>query len=250
MSTVQGNDRLATGGSPEASSGARRQTGSPKAPRSAGATSKRVTRAPSKAKGEIAPAVAETPVAVTTEVLHPRVLELYRSQVVPTMMQEFGYSNVMQVPRLKKVMLNIGLGEALTNPKAVESATRDLATISGQKPILTRARKSIAGFKLREGNPIGLSVTLRGSRMYHFVDRLLNAALPRIRDFRGISPRSFDGRGNFSLGIREQIIFSEIDFGRIERIRGFQVTLVTTAKTDAEAARLLGLLGMPFAREN
>ena len=166
------------------------------------------------------------------------------------MMQEFGYRNVMQVPRLKKVMLNIGLGEALTNPKAVESATLDLATISGQKPILTRARKSIAGFKLREGNPIGLCVTLRGIRMYHFVDRLLNAALPRIRDFRGISPGSFDGRGNFSMGIREQIIFPEIDYGQIERIRGFQVTIVTSAATDAEATRLLGLLGMPFARED
>ncbi|MCE2462328.1 MAG: 50S ribosomal protein L5 [Dehalococcoidia bacterium] len=164
------------------------------------------------------------------------------------MMREFEYDNIMQVPRLKKVMLNIGLGEALTNPRAIESATRDLTAISGQKPIVTRARKSIAGFKLREGNTIGVCVTLRGTRMYHFVDRLFNTALPRIRDFRGVSPRSFDGRGNYSMGIREQIIFPEIDYGQIERIRGFQVTIATTARTDAEAERLLTLLGMPFAR--
>ena len=166
------------------------------------------------------------------------------------MMREFEYRNVMQVPRLQKVVLNIGLGEALTNPKAMESATRDLTTISGQKPIVTRAKKSIAGFKLREGNPIGLCVTLRGVKMYHFMDRLLNAALPRIRDFRGVSPWSFDGRGNYSFGIREQIIFSEVDYGQIERIRGFQVTITTTAKDDTEAARFLALLGMPFASRN
>ena len=178
----------------------------------------------------------------------PRLQEIVRSEVVPTMMQEFGYSNVMQVPRLKKVVLNIGLGEALTNPRAMESATKDLTTISGQKPIVTRARNSIAGFKLRKGNPIGLSVTLRGTRMYHFMDRLINAALPRVRDFRGISSASFDGRGNYSMGIREQIIFPEIDYGQIERIRGFQVTIATTARTDAEAVRLLTILGMPFTR--
>jgi large subunit ribosomal protein L5 len=166
------------------------------------------------------------------------------------MMQEFEYKNVMQVPRLRKVVLNIGLGEALTNPRAIESATRDLTTISGQKPIVTRARKSIAGFKLREGNPIGLSVTLRGVRMYHFMDRLLNSTLPRIRDFRGLPLRSFDGRGNYSMGIREQIIFPEIDYGQIERIRGLQVTITTTSRTDGEAARLLALLGVPFEREN
>ena len=142
------------------------------------------------------------------------------------------------------------MGEALTNPKAIESATKDLTTISGQKPILTRARKSIAGFKLREGNPIGLSVTLRGARMYHFMDRLLNTALPRIRDFRGVPTSSFDGRGNYSMGIREQIIFPEIDYGQIERIRGLQVTIATSAKTDGEAARLLALMGMPFARQD
>ena len=177
-------------------------------------------------------------------------LELYHKEVMPAMIQEFGYPNVMQVPRLKKVTLSIGLGEALTNPKAIESATRDLTTISGQKPVVTRARKSIAGFKLRVGNPIGLAVTLRGVRMYHFVDRLLNAALPRIRDFRGVSLGSFDGSGNYSLGIREQIIFPEIDYGQMERIRGFQVSITTTARTDGEAARLLALLGMPFERQN
>ena len=179
----------------------------------------------------------------------PRLLELYRSEVVPTMMREFGYRNTMEVPRLKKVVVNIGLGEALTNAKAIESATKDLTTISGQKPIVTRARKSIAGFKLREGNPIGVCVTLRGARMYYFVERLLNAALPRIRDFRGVSPKSFDGRGNYSMGIREQIIFPEIDYGQIERIRGFQVTIGTTARNDGEAERLLALMGMPFAQQ-
>jgi len=148
------------------------------------------------------------------------------------------------------VVVNIGLGEALTNPKAMESATKDLTTIAGQKPIVTRARKSIANFKLREGSPIGLTVTLRGIRMYHFIDRLINAALPRIRDFRGISPSSFDGRGNYSLGIREQIIFPEVDYGEIERIRGLQVTIATSANTDAEADRLLALMGMPFTRQN
>jgi large subunit ribosomal protein L5 len=136
------------------------------------------------------------------------------------MVQEFEYSNIMEVPRLNKVVLNIGLGEALTNPRAMESATRDLTIISGQKPIVTRAKKSIAGFKIREGNPIGIAVTLRGIRMYHFMDRLINAALPRIRDFRGVSGQSFDGRGNYSMGIREQIIFPEIEYGQIERIRG------------------------------
>ena len=202
------------------------------------------TEEPASSKDD-APSVAEVPAPQRL-----RLLELYHSEVVPTMMQEFGYHNIMQVPRLKKVVVNIGLGEALTNPKAMESATRDLATICGQKPIVTRAKNSIAGFKLRQGNPIGVCVTMRGVRMYEFMDRLLNAALPRIRDFRGLSPKSFDGRGNYSLGIREQIIFPEIDYGQIERIRGFQVTITTTSKTDGEAARLLTILGMPFAGQN
>jgi len=179
----------------------------------------------------------------------PRLLERYRAGVKETLQQEFGYRNVMQVPRLEKVVLNIGLGETKTNPKAMESATRDLGLISAQKPIITRARRSIAGFKLREGEPIGTAVTLRGNRMYEFMDRLVNAALPRIRDFRGVSRRAFDGRGNYSLGIREQVIFPEIDYGQIDRIRSLQVSIITTATTDQEAMRLLDLLGMPFTRE-
>jgi large subunit ribosomal protein L5 len=173
---------------------------------------------------------------------------MYRNEIIPAMMSEFGYSNTMQVPRLTKITLNIGLGEALTNGRAMEAATRDLTIISGQKPIITRARKSIAAFKLREGNPIGTCVTLRGARMYYFLERLITAALPRIRDFRGLPRRGFDGRGNFSLGIREQIIFPEIDYNQIDRFRGFQVTMTTTARNDAEVARLLELFGMPFIR--
>jgi large subunit ribosomal protein L5 len=166
------------------------------------------------------------------------------------LIEEFKYSSSMEVPRVKKVVLNIGLGEALTNSRAMESATHDLSVIAGQKPVVTRARKSIAGFKLRSGQAIGAAVTLRGQRMMYFLDRLLNAALPRIRDFRGVSRNAFDGRGNYSLGIREQIIFPEIEYGQIDRIRGFQVTIVTTAKTDREAERLLELMGMPFTRQN
>ena len=180
---------------------------------------------------------------------HPRLRDTYRNEIVPTMMGEFGFSSVMRVPRVQKIVLNIGLGEALTNGRAMEAATNDLAIVSGQKPVITRARKSIANFKLREGNAIGTSVTLRGDRMYHFLDRLVNTALPRIRDFRGIPRRGFDGRGNFSIGIREQIIFPEIDYNQIDRIRGLQVTIATTAPNDAEATRLLELFGMPFVRE-
>ncbi len=179
----------------------------------------------------------------------PRLLDQYRTEIVPAMMREFGYSNSMEVPRLQKIVLNIGLGEALTNGRAMEAATQDLATISGQKPVTTRARKSIAGFKIREGNAIGTAVTLRGARMYHFLDRLVNTALPRIRDFRGVPRRGLDGRGNFSIGIREQIIFPEIDYNQIDRIRGLQVTIATTAKNDAEALRLLEMYGFPFIRE-
>ncbi len=178
-----------------------------------------------------------------------RLKELYQEHVVPTMMREFGYKNVMEVPRLKKVVLNCGVGEAKDNARALEGAIQDLTTISGQKPVTTRARKAIAGFKIREGMAIGTAVTLRGERMSFFLDRLLNAALPRIRDFRGVSRASFDGRGNYSMGIREQVIFPEIDYNTIDRIRGLQVTIATSAKTDAEAARLLELLGMPFVRQ-
>ena len=173
----------------------------------------------------------------------------YRQDIVPAMMTEFGYSSPMRVPRLTKINLNIGLGEALTNGRAMESAVRDLTTISGQKPIITRARRSIAAFKVRQGNPIGTTVTLRGDRMYYFLERLIITALPRIRDFRGISRRGFDGRGNFSLGLREQIVFPEIDYNSIDRLRGLQVTITTSATNDAEATRLLEHFGMPFIRQ-
>ena len=179
----------------------------------------------------------------------PRLHDQFKANIVPTMMQEFNYGNTMEVPRLQKIVLNIGVGEALTNGRAMEAATADLAVIAGQKPIITRARKSIATFKIREGNAIGTAVTLRGGRMYHFLDRLINTALPRIRDFRGLPRRGFDGRGNFSIGIREQIIFPEIDYNQIDKIRGLQVTITTTAKNDTEAIRLLELYGMPFVKE-
>jgi large subunit ribosomal protein L5 len=179
----------------------------------------------------------------------PRLLDQYRSRVKGALQEEFGYRNVMQIPKIEKVVINVGLGESKTNPRAMENTTRDLSLITGQKPIITRARRSIAGFKLREGDPIGTAVTLRGNRMYEFMDRLLNAALPRIRDFRGVSRRAFDGRGNYSLGVREQVIFPEIDYGQIDRVRSLQVSIITTASTDREAMRLLDLLGMPFTRD-
>ena len=178
----------------------------------------------------------------------PRLLERLRTEVGPAMVREFGYTSPMQVPRLSKIVLNIGLGEALQNPRAAENASRDLGLISGQRPVTTRAKKSIAGFKVREGMAIGLAVTLRGRRMYEFLERLINSALPRIRDFQGVSREAFDGRGNYSLGIREQVIFPEIDYNSIDRIRGFQVVVCTTAPTDSEGLRMLELLGMPFVR--
>ena len=177
-----------------------------------------------------------------------RLLLKYRQEAMPALVKEFDYTNPMDVPRVEKVTINIGLAEALQNPRSLENTTRDLTLIAGQRPVVTRARNSIAGFKLREGMAIGLKVTLRGRRMHDFLDKLVNAVLPRIRDFRGISRDSFDGRGNFSLGIREHIIFPEIDYNQIERIRGLQITVVTTAKTDQESIRLLELLGFPFVR--
>src|SRR5688572_10334028 len=165
------------------------------------------------------------------------------------MQREFQYKNPMELPRLQRITLNIGLGEARENPRAIETATGDLATITGQKPIVTRASKSIANFRIREGMPIGVMVTLRGRRMYEFFDRLVNAALPRIRDFRGLPMKAFDGRGNYSLGVREQLIFPEIDYDRIDRIRGMQININTSARNDEEGKRLLELLGMPFARQ-
>jgi large subunit ribosomal protein L5 len=178
----------------------------------------------------------------------PRLKERYRDEVVPALMKEFAYSNVMQVPRLQKIVVNIGLGEALQNPKALDSASEDVAAITGQKPVITRAKRSIANFKLRAGMPIGVTVTLRGDRMYELLDRMVNAALPRIRDFQGVSPDSFDGRGNYSLGIKEQVIFPELEYDKIDRIRGLQFTMVTSARSDEEGKRLLELMGMPFAR--
>ena len=177
-----------------------------------------------------------------------RLEERYKTDLVPTLMKDFEYDNVMQVPKLVKVVINIGLGESIQNAKAIDAAVNDLALISGQKPVVTRAKKSIAAFKLRAGMPIGAMVTLRGQRMYEFVDRLTSAAMPRIRDFRGVSPNSFDGRGNYTLGLREQLMFPEIDYDRIDKTRGLEVSFVTSARTDEEGRRLLELLGMPFAR--
>lgn len=185
---------------------------------------------------------------VTKARVEPRLKTRFKAEIVPQLVKEFGYANVMQAPRVDKVTLNIGLGEAVTNGKALESASADMSTITGQHPVITRAKTSISNFKLREGMPIGVMVTLRNDRMWEFLDRLLNAALPRIRDFNGVSPNSFDGRGNYSLGLREQMIFPEIEYDKIDKIRGMQITMVTTAKTDEEAKRLLELLGMPFAR--
>mgnify|MGYP005835432339 FL=1 len=176
----------------------------------------------------------------------PRLKEKYQTEVVPALMQEFQYRSVMQVPRLEKIVLNIGLGEAIQNSKALDAATADLAAIAGQKPVITRARKSIAAFKVRQGMPIGVMVTLRGLRMWSFLDRLMNLVLPRLRDFRGVSRRSFDGRGNYSIGLREQIVFPEIDYDKVDKLRGLEVVIVTTAPDDEQGYALLKRLGMPF----
>ncbi len=178
-----------------------------------------------------------------------RLKERYRKEVIPKLMELCGYKNIMQVPRLDKIVLNIGLGEAIQNAKALEAAERDLMTISGQKPVITRAKKSIASFRLRSGMPIGLKVTLRGKRMYDFFDKLVNAVLPRVREFQGVSRNSFDGRGNYTLGLKEQLVFPEIDYDSIDRIRGLEVSIITTAKTDDEGRHLLEALGMPFTRD-
>jgi len=178
----------------------------------------------------------------------PRLKERYQTEIVPTMREEFDYPNVMAVPRIEKVVLNIGIGEAIQNAKALEAAAKDLSTITGQKPFVRKAKKSIAAFKLREGMDIGLTVTLRGDRMYDFLDRFLNLALPRVRDFRGVPTRSFDGRGNYTLGLREQLIFPEIEYDKIDKVRGMEVSFVTSARTDSEGRRLLELLGVPFQR--
>jgi large subunit ribosomal protein L5 len=176
----------------------------------------------------------------------PRLKKKYKEEVVPQLMKEFGLTNIMQVPKLDRIVINMGLGEAVQNAKLIESAAEELTAITGRKPVVTRAKKSIASFKLREGMPIGVMVTLRRDQMYDFLDRLLSLALPRTRDFKGVSPKAFDGRGNYTLGIREQIVFPEINYDKVERIKGMNVTFVTTAKTDEQGRALLKSLGMPF----
>jgi large subunit ribosomal protein L5 len=178
----------------------------------------------------------------------PWLKDRYKDDIVPAMQKEFSYSNVNQVPRLSKIVVNVGLGEALQNAKALEKTSGDMMIITGQRPVITRARKSIATFRLREGNPIGIKVTLRGNRMWDFLDRLVNIALARQRDFRGVSPDSFDGRGNYTLGLAEQLVWPEIDYDKIDKIRGMEVSIVTTARNDEEGRRLLDLMGMPFKR--
>ncbi|HOD04004.1 MAG TPA: 50S ribosomal protein L5 [Anaerolineaceae bacterium] len=178
-----------------------------------------------------------------------RMKERYDTEVVPALMKALNLTNIMEVPRISKVVVNIGLGEAMDNPKALEAASSDVTAITGQKPVITKARKSIANFKLREGRAIGVAVTLRGERMWSFLDRLMNIVLPRVRDFRGVSSKAFDGRGNYTLGLREQIIFPEIEYDKVDRVRGMEITIVTTARTDDHAATLLKLLGMPFRKD-
>ena len=177
-----------------------------------------------------------------------RLKDKYRSEVVPALKEHFGYKNVMEIPRLEKIVINMGLGDCKDNPKALEVAVKELAAIAGQQPLVTKARKSIANFKLREGMNVGAKVTLRGSRMEEFMDKLVNIALPRVRDFRGVSDKAFDGRGNYALGIREQLLFPEIEYDKVEKIRGMEMIFVTTAQTDEECKELLRLLGMPFAQ--
>jgi len=175
-----------------------------------------------------------------------RLQEKYKNEVVPELTKKFGYKNIMQLPKIEKVIINMGVGEAVGNPKALDAAVTDLTAIAGQKPQLTRAKKSLAAWKLREGMPIGCKVTLRGTRMYQFLDKFMNVALPRVRDFRGVSEKAFDGRGNYAVGLREQLIFPEIDYDKIDKIRGMNIVIVTSAHTDEEAKELLRLMGMPF----
>lgn len=177
-----------------------------------------------------------------------RMSEMYKEKIMPAMMQKFGYKSVMQTPKLDKIVINMGLGEAVANPKILDGAVRELELIAGQKPVITRAKKSIAGFRLREGMPIGCKVTLRGERMYHFLDKLFNISLPRVRDFRGISSKAFDGRGNYTLGLKEQLLFPEIEYDKVDAMRGMDIVIVTTANTDEEARELLTQLGAPFVK--
>ncbi len=179
----------------------------------------------------------------------PRLKEKYKSEVAPALKEKFAYKNVMQIPRLEKIILNMGLGSEKENPKGIESAAEELAIIAGQKAVITKAKKSVANFKVREGMNIGAKVTLRGDKMYHFADKLMNIVLPRVRDFRGVSPKSFDGRGNYAMGVKEQLIFPEINYDDVDKIRGMNIVFVTSAKTDEEAKELLTLLGMPFVQD-
>src|SRR5437764_10396871 len=204
---------------------------------------------PRSGKGGAAAAPAAAPVATRASVsgdVPPRLRDRFRTGVIPALMKERGYTNPFQVPRLEKIVINMGVGEGKENAKVLDFATADLAAITGQKPVVTRARKSIANFKLRENVPIGCKVTLRGPRMYEFLDRLVNVALPRVRDFKGVPPKGFDGRGNYNLGLREQVIFPEIVYDKVDKVRGMDVTMVTTARTDEDAKALLTHLGMPF----
>jgi large subunit ribosomal protein L5 len=178
----------------------------------------------------------------------PRLKDTYRKDIIPALTKKFGYKNVMQVPKLEKITINMGMGDAHMNAKSLDSALDDMATISGQKPVVTKAKKSVANFKVREGMKVGAKVTLRGDRMYEFLDRLMNVALPRVRDFRGISSKSFDGRGNFAMGLKEQLVFPEISYDSVDKVRGMDIAIVTTANTDEEAFELLSLFGMPFAK--
>ncbi|MDW7674955.1 MAG: 50S ribosomal protein L5 [Bacillota bacterium] len=178
-----------------------------------------------------------------------RMKEFYQNEIAPKMMEKFGYKNIMEIPRLEKVVVSMGVGEAIQNSKALDGAVEDMTTITGQKPLVTKAKKSIAGFKLREGMSIGTKVTLRGTKMWEFTDKLLNVALPRVRDFRGVSPKAFDGRGNYTLGVKEQLIFPEIEYDKVDKVRGMNIVFVTTAKTDEESRELLKLLGMPFREQ-
>jgi large subunit ribosomal protein L5 len=204
-------------------------------------------KAPENAAEKTAAKEAKAP-EKPAEKIPSRLYEFYRQECVPKMMQEFRYKSSMQVPKIEKIVVNLGLGEAIQNIKLLESASTELAAITGQKPVITRAKRSIAAFKLREGMPIGCMVTLRKSRMYDFFDKLVNVVLPRVRDFRGLSGKSFDGRGNYTLGIKEQIIFPEIDYDKIDKVKGMNITIVTTAPTDEEGRQLLALMGMPFRK--
>ena len=192
--------------------------------------------------------IVDVPEVPTGPLPMPRMQERYRNEIVPALMKEFGYDNVMMVPRITKISVNIGLGEAIQNSKAIDAATGDLVLVTGQKPVVTKARLSIAVYKLREGMPIGVMVTLRGRRMWDFLDRLINIVLPRQRDFQGVSPDSFDGRGNYSIGLREQLVFPEIDYDKVDKVRGMEITIVTTANTDEESRRMQALFDMPFKR--